>query len=71
MIHVRPATETDAMAWQAFLARTESGDFLHDWAWADVAAFDGQPQRRYLVEEAGRSRFRSGLLRRYWLGRPA
>jgi len=49
----RPATEADADAWQAFLAVTPSGDFLHDWAWADVAAFDGQPQRRYLVEEDG------------------
>ena len=49
----RPATEADADAWQAFLAATPSGDFLHDWAWADVAAFDGQPQRRYLVEEDG------------------
>ena len=49
----RPATEADADAWQAFLAITPSGDFLHDWAWADVAAFDGQPQRRYLVEENG------------------
>jgi lipid II:glycine glycyltransferase (peptidoglycan interpeptide bridge formation enzyme) len=49
----RPATEADADAWQAFLAFTPSGDFLHDWAWAAVAAFDGQPQRRYLVEDDG------------------
>ena len=49
----RPATEADADAWQAFLAITPSGDFLHDWAWADVAAFDGQPQRRYLLEDGG------------------
>ncbi len=53
MIDFRPATDADAGAWQAFLARAESGDFLHDWAWADVAAFDGQPQRRYLIEESG------------------
>ena len=39
----RPATDADADAWQAFLAVTPSGDFLHDWAWAEVAAFDGQP----------------------------
>ncbi|HEX7195271.1 MAG TPA: hypothetical protein VF364_00400, partial [Candidatus Limnocylindria bacterium] len=45
----RPAGEADADAWQAFLAATPSGDFLHDWAWADVAAFDGQPQRRYVL----------------------
>jgi lipid II:glycine glycyltransferase (peptidoglycan interpeptide bridge formation enzyme) len=49
----RPATEADAEAWQAFLAGMPSGDFLHDWAWADVAAYDGQPQLRYLVEEDG------------------
>lgn len=49
----RPATEADAEAWQAFLAATPSGDFLHDWAWAEVAAFDGQPQRRYVLEEDG------------------
>ena len=49
----RPATDADADAWQAFLAGMPSGDFLHDWAWADVAAFDGQPQRRYLVEDGG------------------
>lgn len=52
-MHFRPATDADAMAWQAFLSTTGSGDFLHDWAWADVAAHDGQPQRRYLLEEDG------------------
>lgn len=49
----RPATDADAAAWQAFLAASPSGDLLHDWAWADVAAHDGQPQRRYLLEEDG------------------
>lgn len=53
MIDFRPATDADADAWQAHLAATASGDFLHDWAWAEVAAFDGQPQRRYLIEESG------------------
>ena len=52
-MHFRPASEADAAAWQAFLERAPSGDFLHDWAWAEVAAFDGQPQRRYLLEEDG------------------
>ena len=52
-MHFRPATDADAAAWQAHLAATETGDFLHDWAWAAVAAFDGQPQRRYLLEEDG------------------
>ena len=51
MIKVRPAREGDHAAWQDFLAATGCGDFLHDWAWADVAAFDGQPQRRFMVEE--------------------
>lgn len=50
----RPVTDADAGAWQALLAAMPSGDLLHDWAWADVAAFDGQPQRRYLLEEDGR-----------------
>jgi peptidoglycan pentaglycine glycine transferase (the first glycine) len=53
MIRLRPAVESDAEAWSAFLAATASGDFLHDWAWADVAAFDGQPPRRYLLEDDG------------------
>ena len=52
-MHLRPATESDATPWQAFLGATASGDFLHDWAWAEVAAFDGQPQRRYVLEEDG------------------
>jgi lipid II:glycine glycyltransferase (peptidoglycan interpeptide bridge formation enzyme) len=50
----RPATDADEAAWQDHLARTDAGDFLHDWAWAEVAAFDGQPQRRYMLEEGGR-----------------
>ena len=53
MIQLRPATDADARAWQSLLAATPSGDFLHDWAWADVAAFDGQPQRRYVLEDDG------------------
>lgn len=51
MIGFRPATDADAEAWQALLAATDAGDFLHDWAWADVAAFDGQPQRRYVLTD--------------------
>ncbi len=54
MIHVRPATSADHAAWQEFLARTAFGDFLHDWEWASVAAFDGQPQRRFVAEQDGR-----------------
>jgi lipid II:glycine glycyltransferase (peptidoglycan interpeptide bridge formation enzyme) len=46
----RPAAEDDRDAWQDLLGRVPSGDFLHDWAWEAVAAFDGQPPRRYVVE---------------------
>jgi lipid II:glycine glycyltransferase (peptidoglycan interpeptide bridge formation enzyme) len=53
MTRFRPATQDDEGAWQALLARTASGDFLHDWAWGAVAAFDGEPQRRFVVEEEG------------------
>jgi peptidoglycan pentaglycine glycine transferase (the first glycine) len=47
----RPAIDADEPAWQALLGRSSAGDFLHDWAWAEVAAFDGQPQRRFVLEE--------------------
>ncbi len=53
MIQLRPVADADDGAWDAFLAATASGDFLHDRAWAAVAAFDGQPQRRYVLEEDG------------------
>lgn len=49
----RPATDLDAQAWQDLLGACASGDFLHDWEWANVAAFDGQPQRRYVLEDQG------------------
>jgi lipid II:glycine glycyltransferase (peptidoglycan interpeptide bridge formation enzyme) len=52
-MEVRPTTDADAAAWQELLGRCGSGDFLHDWAWAEVAAFDGQPQSRYVLEEDG------------------
>ena len=51
MIRLRPATEADAAAWDALLAAAATGDFLHDRAWAAVAAFDGQPQRRFVLED--------------------
>ena len=53
MIRVRPATDADHAAWQELLGRCASGDFLHDWSWADVAAYDGQPQRRFVAEDEG------------------
>ncbi|HET6381065.1 MAG TPA: peptidoglycan bridge formation glycyltransferase FemA/FemB family protein [candidate division Zixibacteria bacterium] len=53
MIELRPATGEHRVAWQAFLERIPYGDFLHDWAWGAVADFDGQPPRRYVVEDDG------------------
>ena len=50
----RPATEADRDAWHALLGSVASGDFLHDWGWAAVAAFDGQPQHRFVVVEDDR-----------------
>ncbi len=49
----REATATDGAVWQALLERLPSGDLLHDWEWAAVAAFDGTPQRSFVLEEAG------------------
>ena len=68
---LRPATDADASAWQAFLGAHASGDF-HDWAWADVAAFDGQPQRRFSSRRTARSSppppqaDRSSVAREFW-----
>ena len=53
MTRFRATTAADEAAWQALLGRCAAGDFLHDWAWAAVAAFDGQPQRRFVLEENG------------------
>jgi lipid II:glycine glycyltransferase (peptidoglycan interpeptide bridge formation enzyme) len=50
----RAAEKEDAHHWQEFVEATASADFLHDWGWAEVAAFDGQPHRRYLLEDSGR-----------------
>jgi lipid II:glycine glycyltransferase (peptidoglycan interpeptide bridge formation enzyme) len=53
VIRFRAATPADEAAWQGLLGRCAAGDFLHDWAWAAVAAFDGQPQRRFVLEDGG------------------
>jgi lipid II:glycine glycyltransferase (peptidoglycan interpeptide bridge formation enzyme) len=53
MTRFRAATAADEAAWQALPGRCAAGDFLHDWAWGAVAAFDGQPQRRFVLEEDG------------------
>lgn len=70
MIRVRPAVEADASAWQSFLGETTSGDFLHDWEWAAVAEFDGQPQRRFVAEQDGTTvAIAAAQVRRLPLGR--
>jgi lipid II:glycine glycyltransferase (peptidoglycan interpeptide bridge formation enzyme) len=48
-MRLRPAQEEDRDAWQELLGSVPSGDFLHDWGWAAVAAHDGTPQRRYVL----------------------
>ncbi len=53
MTRFRAATPDDEAAWQSVLDRSAAGDFLHDWAWAAVAASDGQPQRRFVLEDGG------------------
>jgi serine/alanine adding enzyme len=53
MTSVRRARPDDEGAWQVLLARCAAGDFLHDWAWAEVTAFDGQPQQRFVAEDDG------------------
>ena len=66
----RPAVDADRDAWQMLVGAQASGDFLHDWAWEAVAAFDGQPQRRFLVEEDGRPvAVAAAQVRRMGLGR--
>ena len=47
----REATAADAAAWQAIVEASPAGDVLHDWEWAAVAALDGTPQRRFVLEE--------------------
>ena len=51
---LRPATDADERAWPTLLGRLPAGDFLHDPAWAAVAAFDGQPQRRFVLADGDR-----------------
>jgi peptidoglycan pentaglycine glycine transferase (the first glycine) len=51
---LRPVTANDEQAWQELLEASPYGDFLHDWVWAEVARFDGQPQRRFVLDEDGR-----------------
>lgn len=66
----RPATDADREAWQRLVAELSSGDILQDWIWAEVAAYDRQPMRRFVVEEAGEVVALAGAqVRRTALGR--
>jgi lipid II:glycine glycyltransferase (peptidoglycan interpeptide bridge formation enzyme) len=53
-MRLRQAKESDGGAWQALLEAQDTGDFLHDWEWSAVAAFDGQPQHRFVLERDDR-----------------
>jgi peptidoglycan pentaglycine glycine transferase (the first glycine) len=67
---VRRATDADRDAWQAIVVELPWGDVLQDWGWAEVSAFDGQPQRRYVVEDGGQVVAVAGVqVRRTFLGR--
>jgi len=49
----REASATDEPAWDELVGRHPSGDFLQSWAWGAVATFDGEPMRRFILEEGG------------------
>lgn len=49
----REALDHDEPAWQALLGSTSAGDFLQSWAWGAVAAFDGEPVRRFVLVDEG------------------
>jgi lipid II:glycine glycyltransferase (peptidoglycan interpeptide bridge formation enzyme) len=49
----RAATDADRDAWQRLVIDLPSGDILQDWAWAEVAGYDRQPMRRFVVEAHG------------------
>ena len=49
----REASATDEAAWDELVGRQPSGDFLQSWAWGAVATFDGEPMRRFVLEEDG------------------
>ena len=49
----REASPTDEAAWDELVGRHPSGDFLHSWAWGAVASYDGEPMRRFILEEDG------------------
>jgi peptidoglycan pentaglycine glycine transferase (the first glycine) len=69
----RPATDADRDAWQRLVVNLPSGDILQDWLWAEVAAYDRQPMRRFVVADgsalvalAGVEVRRTALGRTFW-----
>jgi lipid II:glycine glycyltransferase (peptidoglycan interpeptide bridge formation enzyme) len=49
----REASASDEAAWDELVGSQPSGDFLQSWAWGAVATFDGEPMRRFILEEGG------------------
>ena len=47
---VRPTTDADRPAWDAFVAARAEADLLQSWAWGECAAFAGEPPLRLLAE---------------------
>ena len=49
---VRPATDADRPAWDAFVAARAEADLLQSWAWGECAALAGEPPVRLVAEGA-------------------
>ncbi len=49
---VRPATDVDRPAWDAFVAARAEADVLQSWAWGSCAALAGEPPVRLVAEGA-------------------
>ena len=52
-LRFRAAAADDETAWDAFVGRAAASDFLQTWGWGEVATFDGERVRRFVVEEHG------------------
>ncbi|HET8586436.1 MAG TPA: peptidoglycan bridge formation glycyltransferase FemA/FemB family protein [Candidatus Limnocylindria bacterium] len=49
---VRPATDADRAAWDAFVSEREDGDLLQSWAWGECQRLVGEAPMRLLAEAA-------------------
>lgn len=47
---IRPATDADRPAWDAFVAAHPEGDPLQSWAWGECSALAGEPPLRRVAE---------------------